>query len=159
MVCDIVKLEGIQRSFTAKITGLQSMNYWERIKHLGLYSLQRRRERFCIIPIWKIYNKLIPNELNLEFVVSERRGPTCLRRIGKSRVRHTNTIIFNSFPSHGAALLNVVPEKVKSIPSLTEFKSELDKWLQTIPDTPPTHGYVAANKNSLLEWNGSGYQL
>ena len=44
MICDIIKIEGIQRSFTCKIEGLESMNYWERLKHLYLYSFQRRRE-------------------------------------------------------------------------------------------------------------------
>ena len=42
---DIVKLEGLQRTFTSRIWGLQHMNYWERLEELKLYSLQKRREQ------------------------------------------------------------------------------------------------------------------
>ena len=28
----------------------------------------------------------------------------------------------------------------------------LDDFLMTLPDTPPTPGYIAANNNSLLDW-------
>ena len=45
------QLEKIQRSFTKHITGMNDMPYLERLKSLGLYSLQRRREMYCIIYI------------------------------------------------------------------------------------------------------------
>ena len=41
---DIASLEAVQRTFTTRIQGLQHLNYWERLRHLKLYSLQRRRE-------------------------------------------------------------------------------------------------------------------
>ncbi|KAG0725695.1 putative RNA-directed DNA polymerase from transposon X-element [Chionoecetes opilio] len=50
---DIVKLEALQRSFTSKIWDSQHMDYWERLRHLRLYSLQRRRERYLVIYVWK----------------------------------------------------------------------------------------------------------
>ena len=48
------QLEKTQRSFTKHITGMNDMPYHERLKSLGLCSLQRRREMYCIIYIWKI---------------------------------------------------------------------------------------------------------
>ena len=45
------------------------------------------------------------------------------------------------------------------IPTLIQFKAELDRFLQTIPDTPPTPGYTGANSNSLVEWASSKSQL
>jgi hypothetical protein len=41
------KLEAVKRTFTFWISGMRelNLNYWERLKHLGLYSLERRRER------------------------------------------------------------------------------------------------------------------
>ena len=54
MQCEIIKLEAVQRSFTAKIQGLGNLNYWERLRRLSMYSLQRRRERYTIILVWKI---------------------------------------------------------------------------------------------------------
>ena len=52
--CDIMHIEAVQRSFTAKIAGFRYLNYWERLQRLSLYSLQRRRERYTIIVIWKM---------------------------------------------------------------------------------------------------------
>ena len=54
LIKHITQLEKIQRSFTKHITAMNEMPYHERLKSLGLYSLQRRRERYCIIYIWKI---------------------------------------------------------------------------------------------------------
>ena len=47
-------MEAIQWTFTYKITEVQHLNYYERLHELKLYSLQRRRERYIIIYIWKI---------------------------------------------------------------------------------------------------------
>ena len=51
---DIQAIEAIQQMFTHKITEVQHFNYWERLHELKLYSLQRRRERYIIIYVWKI---------------------------------------------------------------------------------------------------------
>ena len=51
---DIRAIESIQRNFTAKIFGLDDMNYWERLKFLKIYSLERRWERHIIIFTFKI---------------------------------------------------------------------------------------------------------
>ena len=42
-------IEKVQRSFTKHITGMHDLSYNERLKALKLYSLQRRKERYCII--------------------------------------------------------------------------------------------------------------
>ena len=64
---DIIKMESVQRSFTARIAGLKEMNYHDRLRYLGLYSLQRRRERYIIIQVWKIWKGINPNDVELEF--------------------------------------------------------------------------------------------
>ena len=43
---DIQKLEAVQRQFTRQISGMKGLNYWERLQRLGLYSQQRRRDRY-----------------------------------------------------------------------------------------------------------------
>ena len=50
---DIDRIERIQKNFTSKISGLEAMNYHERLKRLGIYSLERRQERFLIINAWQ----------------------------------------------------------------------------------------------------------
>ena len=48
-VTDIQELENVQKIFTTKIAGISELNYWERLKKLFLFSLQRRRERYIIL--------------------------------------------------------------------------------------------------------------
>ena len=153
---DIAKLESIQRSFTSKIDGMRGLNYWDRLRKLGLYSLQRRRERYSIILIWKIQHCLMPNFCNIKFNTSIRRGATCIRQLGQSKYSSINTLVFHSFSSRGPALYNRVPLYVKEASTLLLFKSKLDNWLKSFPDTPPSPGYTAANNNSLMEWTNSG---
>ena len=43
------EIQGVQRTFTARILGFQHLNYWQRLKALDLMLLQRRRERYIII--------------------------------------------------------------------------------------------------------------
>ena len=79
LIKHITQLEKIQRSFTKHITGMNDMPYHERLKSLGLYSLQRRRERYCIIYIWKIIEGLAPNFSNpVTSTFSGRRGRSCV---------------------------------------------------------------------------------
>ena len=58
---DILAIEAIKRTFTYKITEAQHLNYWKRLHELKLYSLQRRRERYIIIYIWKTTQHMVPN--------------------------------------------------------------------------------------------------
>ena len=64
LIKQVTQLEKIQPSFTKHITGMNDMPYNERLKSLGLYFLQRRKERYCIIYIWKIIEDMAPNFYN-----------------------------------------------------------------------------------------------
>ena len=59
---DIQKLENIQCSFLRRIAGCGQLDYWDRINKLRIMSLQRRRERYCIIQVWKILNGHAPRQ-------------------------------------------------------------------------------------------------
>ena len=79
LVKHIDQLEKIQRSFAKHITGMQSLEYSERLVSLKLYSLQRRRERYCIIYVWKIIEGLVPIfSKPIVCSYSERRGRSCI---------------------------------------------------------------------------------
>ena len=148
----ISKLEATQRSFTHRISGLDQCNYWERLKHLNLMSIQRRRERYQMIHIWKIAVGLIPNDLDLDFYNTARHGLKCRRPRFNQRHRKISSIKFHSFISNGPALFNVIPKNIKLCKSLNSFKVNIQKFLQSFPDHPPTPNYIAQNKNSVLEW-------
>ena len=71
-------LEKVQCSFTKHIAGMHTMSYVERLKHLNLYSIQRRRDRYQIIYLWKIIEKFVPNlSAPITCTYSERRGRSC----------------------------------------------------------------------------------
>ena len=151
---DIVTLESIQRSFTSKIASVSELHYWERLEKLNLMSLQRRRERYSIIVIYKILHKIIPNDLNIAFVTSERRGirvkiPSIQR---DSKLKYI-TQYDASFPVRASKLWNRIPANLTTKSSMESFKSALTRYLQSFPDHPPIQGL--SSKNSLLDLNSN----
>ena len=151
-ICEIQQIEAVQRSFTAKIKGTEELNYHERLNHLKLFSLQRRRERFIIIHAHKIYLQLAPNDVNLQFYDHQRLGTQCKRLPLKSKITSVNTLRDNFFSHNAPKLYNLVPKSIKSSKNIASFKRKLDSFLIKIPDFPPIPGYTCANSNSLTEW-------
>jgi hypothetical protein len=47
-------IEAVQRHFLARVSRMENMNHWERLKKMNLNSQERRRERYMAIFIWKI---------------------------------------------------------------------------------------------------------
>ena len=156
LVGEISRIEAVQRSFTAKISGMENQDYWDRLKSLRIYSLQRRRERYKILYMWKIANNLVPNPFGITFRHSPRHGLQAERWIGKAKLASVNTIIHNSFTSSAVGLFNAAPPIVKEQPTIEKAKAELDRFLSTIPDEPPTRNYTTSNNNSLLDWLRQG---
>ena len=73
-ISEIQKIENVQRCFVRKIARLKDMDYWDRLKKLKMMSLQRRRERYCIIQVWKIINGQAPNDVQMQFKTHSRLG-------------------------------------------------------------------------------------
>ena len=101
--------------------------------------------------MWKYLNKLVPNDIGVQFYVSLRRGiqavlpsiPRCRRRI--------ITQYDSSFAVVGPKLWNVLPAELNQINDFDMFKGKLTKLVLTVPDRPPILGYARANNNSLVE--------
>ena len=74
LIRDIQQIESVRRTFTSKIQSCRHLDYHERLKHLCLFSLQRRRERYIIIHMWKVLHDLSPNDLDISFGESGRVG-------------------------------------------------------------------------------------
>ena len=96
LIKHITQLEKVQRSFSKHITGMNYMPYHERLKSLGLFSLQRRRGRYCIIYIWKIIEGLAPNfSYPITSIFSGPRGRSCV--ISYVNVGRVGTLAYNNF--------------------------------------------------------------
>ena len=150
---EIQKLEDVQRSFTRHISGCRDMSYWDRLKRLKIMSLQRRRERYCIIHVWKILNGNAPNDIGMEFQTSERHGiKATIPSISKDAKMSVRSDYDKSFKVRAAQLWNLVPGGIGKLGTLDSFKIGLCRFLEQYPDTPPVTGYTPANNNSLLSW-------
>ena len=150
----ISKLEGVARSFTARVSGMEGLDYWDRLARLGMYSQERRRERYQIIFIWKLSRGMVGG-YNLPFQSSERRGTTVLvppmATGSPAAVRRAKEA---SLQVKGARLFNLIPQDLRDIKegSVETFKAGLDKWLSGIPDQPTTAGRQrAALSNSIID--------
>ncbi|KAL5251988.1 hypothetical protein ACHWQZ_G014955 [Mnemiopsis leidyi] len=152
-VSDIQELEGVQRAFTARIAGCQDLDYWERLKKLSLMSLQRRRERYILLHMWKIANGSVSNDVEIEFVSRPRTGIKALVPPLRAGVTAFHQSLYdNSFAVKGPRLWNCIPASINEIKEFSTYKRQLTSLLQKIPDKPPVRGYTTSNSNSLLEW-------
>ena len=151
---EIQKLESVQRSFTNHIEGCADLSYWERLKKLDLFSLQRRRERYDILHMWKIIHDEVPNDINIEHYRSGRLGIRCrIPTLPNSASRLAKSTYDSSFAVVGPKLWNILPPEINTIDSFERFKGRLTSFLKdSFPDNPPVHGYTRFNSNSLLEW-------
>ena len=92
----IYLIEKVQGAFTKHISGIRDFSYSKRLETLKLYSLQRRRDRYSIIYVWKIVEELVPNLSDpITCSLSDRRGRTCIvYHAGAGRL---GTLKYNSF--------------------------------------------------------------
>ena len=149
---DIKNIESVQRLFTSKIQNLSDFSYHERIKILNIMSLQRRRERFIIITVWKIINNIMPNDLDFIITTNDRRGiKVKVPPLRREATQRAQTLYEGSFAVVGPRLWNTLPCRVSKITNKTTFKTALTKYLSQIPDLPPVDG--CASRNSLLDLN------
>ena len=157
----IQQLEDLQKSFIHHINGFRHMDYWTALKKLGLYSLQRRRERYQIIYLWSIIESKVPNitttagsSIRTQSEPDSRRG----RMIHIPLVKRTrySTLRYHSLPFHGSRLFNIMPSDLRNLTNVSKetFKFNLDKILKNVPDEPLILHYTQfrqAPSNSLLD--------
>ena len=153
---EIAKVETIQRTFIRKITTVHKLSYWEQLKYLKLFSLQRRRERYRIIYLWKIMENLVPQMGEVKAIYHKRYGRQCyVPSVRSSAPARIKTIRYASFSIHAPQLFNSLPQDIRNISgcSLEVFKSRLDEYLHAVPDEPLIDGYTQfrrAESNSIL---------
>ena len=152
-ISDIQELESVQKVFTAKIAGTKNLDYWQRLKQLNLMSLQRRRERFVIMHMFKILHGQTSNDLDIQFVNRPRLGNLAkIPLVKKHSMAANKTLYETSFAVAGPKLWNAIPYNLNSISDINVFKKKLTRFMLMVPDTPPVKGYSPQNSNSLLCW-------
>ena len=147
-------LEKVQMTFLNKICGASELNYWQQLSHFNLYSLQRRRERYIAIYVWKVLENIVPN-FGINVVTNARRGRLCIVPLVRaSAPARMQTLRFNCITINGPRIFNSLPLHLKNVSdcSINVFKNELHKHLQSIPDEPRVRKLIpfcANSSNSL----------
>jgi hypothetical protein len=156
-ITDIQAIETVQRQFTRRISGLKDLDYWERLKKLKIMSLQRRRERYSIIQVWKILNGLSTNSTDMKFDNSDRLGVRAkLPSFNHKAQTSVSSAYDSSFGVKAPRLWNLLSKSVNTVTTLEAFKIALGGFLDQFPDRPPVPGYTTSNSNSLLAWSTVG---
>ena len=150
---DINNLEEVQRAFTRKIKGLSTCNYWERLKALNIFSLERRRERYIILYTFKIIFGTVPNPGISWCRTITRRGRLIDVPKLKSSVSHKgSTLKYYSFRFVCARLFNCLPLSIRNfepvgLNPIDLLKLKLDASLHTLRDEPRLNGYAGCSQS------------
>ena len=155
-------IEKLFYNFSSKIPEVREENYWKRLHSLKMYSQESRMERYRIIYIWKTLEDFVPNCGVSQAPLNTRLGRKCLIPSLKPNGRRAvQTLREQSFQVNGARLFNCLPKKLRDMRyNQNYFKSELDKYLSTVPDQPRLGTLVpeavcrvtSRESNSLTAW-------
>ena len=165
-------IENVQRKFTSRFlefnemdeeTGMLrcSTNYWDRLKKLKIYSLERRRERYTILFMHKVLTNWYPNpgfDFN-DISFNDRLQSISVRPKDDPKAEPwVRRLRASSFFGKGPKLYELVLTKLGGIEALEDpenhdkFKRKLDELLATIPDQPTVEGlHRQALTNSILD--------
>ncbi len=126
---DIKVLERVQRSFTARIPGLWYVPYEERLKRLGLESLEQRR----LINDIQLMYKIVKNKIQIRFEdFFAYQGDTFTRKHCLAVIEppgHINAIKY-SFVNRMTKIWNRLPEDLVTEASISSFKRHLNKSIE-----------------------------
>ena len=144
------------------------VDYWERLKRLKLYSLERRRERYMIMYMYQIHLGMVP-DLGFLSDSNQRTGTKYFAKYNRGAAADVKAIRYSSFFTQGPLLFNMIPatlrapvnpdtpEEAKKLKA--KFKKRLDKWLELIPDQPTTEGQLNTAQHRSAESNSISGQM
>jgi len=125
---DISSLEQVQRRATKLVQGLKNRPYQERLKILGLYSLEQRRLRGDLIEMYKI----LTGRENIDYTQFFTLAPTHHNTRGHSLrlcvSRSTLRLRQKFFSQRAVNDWNGLPQSVVDASSVNLFKNRLDKY-------------------------------
>ena len=91
--------------------------------------------------------------LVLLFSSSERRGIRALvPALTRGATAKAQRMFDDSFAVMGPRLWNCIPAATTRISKLSTFKTSLGRFLDQLPDRPPTVGYPSIHNNSILSF-------
>ena len=131
-VRDKIRLESIQRRATKLVKNITDLSYEQRLRKLGIPTLQYRRERADMIQVYKIlhgFDRIDPSMFFEMADLSRTRGHKY--KIAKQRNR--TSFRSNSFSSRVVDTWNALPEHVVDAQNINTFKSRLNSVWKNHP--------------------------
>jgi len=125
---DVEKIERVQRRFTRMLPGLSGMPYEDRLRQLGLFSLERRRMRGDLIEVYKMLR-------GIDRVDSQRLFPrvemaaTRGHRFKVLGGRYRGNVRGKFFTQRVVGEWNRLPSVVVEANSIGSFKRLLDEYM------------------------------
>ena len=129
---DMIAIENVQRLATKLVTSVKNLSYPERLRKLGLPSLEYRRERADLVEVYKIMHnidKIDKDKLFAFPTYTVTRG----HQFKLAKKQHRLKIRSNSFSLRVIDSWNALPEHVVMAPSLNCFKSRLNVFWKNHP--------------------------
>ena len=123
---DRITLENVQRQATKFVYSCENLSYPERLRKLGLPTLEYRRIRADVIQVYRILNgidKMNKNKLFQLATYRQTRGHPL--KLYNERFRLN--VRANNFSNHVINTRNELPENVVMAPSVNVFKGRLNK--------------------------------
>ena len=130
---DINKLEKIQKRYTKMIKDCRGKNYQQRLKVIGLTSLEERHYRADMIQVFKVLKDkedktdVYPPDF---LTLAERPGRKNSKKLYKKR--NFLEICKNSFTARVVDSWNSLPEDVIIAEEVNIFKNKLDKYMRSV---------------------------
>jgi hypothetical protein len=122
---DIDRLEKVQRSFTKRLNGLNTLTYSERLVACYLPSLELRRLWSDLVLCFKIVHKLIDIDVT-EFFEFERSVYNTRGHMYKLRIpKIVNSVRKNFFSIRVLPVWNSLPNELVGVTSILKFKNGL----------------------------------
>ena len=134
---DVVTIEKIQRRATKLVPTFKSLEYDERLRRLGLTTLEQRRARGDLIEYYKFTNELNLINLLMPPLPAPSRnntGPASGTRGGEHRICKQFTKVTQRdmfFSNRVVDQWNTLPHDVVTAKSLNIFKNKLDTYFTT----------------------------
>lgn len=111
-------------------------------------------ERYLVIYLWQTLEGLI-SDVGMKINQHQRTIGLHQKNRGHSRENRKFNITYN-FMRNEVCLFKAVPKPIDELTGLTIdfFTDQLDKWLVSVPDKPPTSNHPNITINSLASLHG-----
>jgi ribonucleases P/MRP protein subunit RPP40 len=136
---DIEVLEKVQRRATKMVDGYRGIEYEERLKRIGLTTLEVRRERADLLEVFKILKGMEGLDRDQFFSDAGNVGGKGMKTRGHHMKLYKKGVRLEagkfSFGNRVVGMWNSLPREVVEQDTVNKFKGKLDKFLRNMKGT------------------------